>query len=91
MLYAVQVRDMHTAIHNLLIYRRRTVAVDARNFIRELERYPGAADGVALPVEVAEINFRKPPTEWKGERLTIVNGLYGSPAGVPDAYPCVDS
>ena len=91
MLYAVQVRDMHTAIHNLLIYQRRTVAVDTLGFILELERYPDAADGVTLPVEVVEIDFRKPPTEWKGEHLTIVNGLYGSPAGVPDAYPVVDS
>jgi hypothetical protein len=83
MLYAVQVRDMHTAIHNLIFYRARCAALDGLAHARETKEYPPDNPDLAGAVE---IDYRAPPTEYKGERLTVVNGLYGSRPGVPNVY-----
>lgn len=82
MLYAAQYRDMHTAIHNLLIYPKRSQAKQAicvLNQEQTLEHAPPCSDAT-------EINFRSPPEQFKGERLTIVNNDIGLPTGVPDVY-----
>lgn len=82
MLYAAQYRDMHTAIHNLLIYPKRSLARQAvcvMNQDQTLEYAPECSDST-------EINFRSPPSTFKGERLTIVNNDNGLPTGVPDVY-----
>lgn len=82
MLYAAQYRDMHTAVHNLLIYHRRALARRAIRIMNQdetLEFVPQYGDS-------AEINFRSPPTSFKGQRLTIVNNDNGLPTGVPDVF-----
>ena len=80
-LYAAQVRDMHTAVHNLIIFPERPAALKALKEVHQTQCWPQHA-GPAR--DVAEINFRAPPTEFKGHRLCIVNGKYKTPQGVPD-------
>lgn len=82
MIYAVQARSMHTAIHNLFIYATRRHAVNALN-----QMYPeGLQPTDKHCLKQIEINFRHPPTTWHGENLTIVNGMWGTRCGVPDFY-----
>lgn len=81
--YAAQVRDMHTAVHNLIIFPGRPAAVQALKEVHLTNSWPKQA-GPAQDVTL--INFRDPPTEFKGHRLCIVNGKYRTPQGVPDCY-----
>lgn len=73
MKYAVQVRDMHTAYHMLLIYDKRQDALEVMDFARfsgddlEFSKLP------VNPSDLAEIDWRRPPSEHKGEELTILN------------------
>lgn len=85
MYYAAQFRDMHTAIHNLLIYTDRVAAFTALGICRTTEGHPSAYG--LPPVDQIEINFRHPPTEHKGEPLEIVNSTQGIACGVPDVWP----
>lgn len=82
MLYAAQFRDMHTAIHNLVIYPVRSKARQALCVLHQEQ----TAEHVPPFEALAEINFRSPPTTFKGQRLTIVNNDLGLPTGVPDVY-----
>lgn len=82
MKYGAQVRDMHTAIHNVLIFNTRKQAVSALQELHATNSYPVYCDSL----DCIEINFRNPPASYREENLTIVNGMYGLPAGIPNAY-----
>lgn len=81
MIYAVQVRNMHSAIHHLVMFKTRKLARDALLIAHETELFPYAG-----AVSDIEINFRNPPAQFKGENLTIVNNDAGLPTGIPDVY-----
>lgn len=82
MLYAAQYRDMHTAIHNLLIYPKRSLARQAVCVMDQEQ----TMEHVPLCDDSTEINFRHPPGTFKDQRLTIVNNDNGLPSGIPDVY-----
>ena len=84
MKYAAQFRDMHTAIHNLAICKTRTGACHLLQHINAHESMYGF-DSVSQ-IDTVEINFRNPPGKYNGENLAIVNGLHGTPPGVPDCH-----
>ena len=77
-LYAVQFRDMHTAIHNIIIYQSLLEARAALRSIKE-EETTGAAP---LCEDQIEIDYRNPPAEYGGHPLTIINGG----EEIPDCY-----
>jgi hypothetical protein len=83
MLHAVQVRDMHTAVHNLLIYQAKAAAVNALLEVHQTETWPLHQ---VRQVDTIEINFRHVPTEFQGHKLHLINGKYGTPTGVPDCF-----
>lgn len=80
MLYAAQFRDMHTACHMLAVYKRRMAARDA---LGRMEGRPWDCTHPDACLEVIKIDYRKPPTTYKGEPLKIVNT---TSSGVPDVY-----
>lgn len=88
-LYAVQYRDMHTAIHNLVMCEDEDVAHDLLREFHAEEQWPlwasddGRAHGIA---DTVEIDYRCPPRSHGGRRLVIVNNDNGLPAGIPDVY-----
>jgi calcineurin-like phosphoesterase family protein len=58
-LYAVQYRDMHTAIHNLAIYDSKGNAELAERIMRETQSFDAEIEALNLkPVDIVEINFR---------------------------------
>lgn len=81
-IYAAQVRDMHTAIHNLLLYDRKPAAVGALREAHKTEAWPQRH----IAVNQIEINFRHPPSHHNGRPVRIVNGHFSTPKGVPDCY-----
>ena len=86
MKYAAQFRDMHTASHNLAICKTRTGACRILQHINAQESMYGFDFDSVLQIDTIEINFRNPPTKYNGENLAIVNGLHGTPPGVPDCH-----
>lgn len=86
MKYAAQFRDMHTATHNLAICKTRTGACRLLQHINTQESLHGLYFDNVSQIDTIKINFRDPPTKYNGENLTVINGLYGTPPGVPDCY-----
>ena len=86
MKYAAQFRNMHTAIHSLAICKTRTGAGRILQHIKAQESLDGFDFDSVSQIDTIDINFRDPPTKYKGENLTIINGLHGTPPGVPDCY-----
>lgn len=86
MRYAAQFRDMHTAGHNLAICKTRTGARHLLQHINAQESLYGFDFDSVSQIDTIEINFRNPPDKYNGENLTIINGLHGTPPGVPDCY-----
>lgn len=85
MLYGVQYRDMHTAIHNVIVMRNRVEANKVLRAIHRDEVLPGSLLS-GMYEDIVEIDYRHPPSEYGGERLRIVNNDTGLPTGVPDCY-----
>ncbi len=75
MIYAVQVRSMHTAIHNLLLFKTKTKALKLYDIIKNTEECPDlyASEFFLYYVDCIEINFRNPPTTYKDEKIFYVN------------------
>lgn len=70
-LFAVQYRDMHTAVHNLAIFLRKAEAQDLLEYLQGTESWPpDQPDGLHANIE---INYRNPPTEYKGTSIEIIN------------------
>ena len=86
MKYAAQFRSMHTAGHYLAICKTRTGACRILQHINAQESMHGFDLDSVSQIDTIKINFRDPPGKYKGENLTIVNGLHGTPPGVPDCY-----
>ena len=86
MRYAAQFRDMHTAIHNLAICKTRAGACRLLQHINSQESLYGLDFDSVSQIDTIEIDFKNPPTKYNGENLTIINGLHGTPPGVPDCY-----
>ena len=86
MKYAAQFRDMHTAGHNLAICKTRTRACRILQHINAQESLDGFDFDSVSQIDTIAIDFRNPPDKYNGENLTIVNGLHGTPPGVPDCY-----
>lgn len=84
MKYAAQFRDMHDAVHRLIVCNTRRQACDVLDAIRATETREALRD---LPhLQEISINFRHVPDRYHEERLTVVNGMYGQPTGIPDSY-----
>lgn len=80
MLYAVQYRDMHSAIHHLSIFTKKSEATRMLTFVTNTEQLPpGDEQG---DIGDIEINFRNVPTTHDGQNLTVVN----TQPSVPDVY-----
>jgi hypothetical protein len=79
MIYAVQVRSMHTAIHNLLLFKTKGKALKVYNIIKNLEECPDLDDPefFLYYVDCIEINFRNPPATYKEEKIFYVNDCTG--------------
>jgi hypothetical protein len=79
MVYAVQVRSMHTAIHNLLLFKTKTKALRVYDIIKSTEECPALCtpDFWIYFVDCVEINFRNPPTTYKREKIFYVNERTG--------------
>ena len=86
MKYAAQFRDMHTAGHNLAICKTRAGACRLLQHINAQESLSGFDFDSGSQIDIIAIDFRNPPTKYNGENLTIMNGLHGTPPGVPDCY-----
>ena len=86
MKYAAQFRDVHTAGHILAVCKTRTGAYSLLQHVNAHESLYGFDFDSVSQIDTIEINFRNPPTKYKGENLTVVNGLHGTPPGVPDCY-----
>ena len=86
MKYAAQFRDMHTAGHILAVCKTRTGACHLLQHINAQESLDGFDFDSVSQIDTIDINFRNPPTKYKGENLTIINGFHGTPPGVPDCY-----
>lgn len=86
MKYAAQFRDTRTAMHTLAVCKTRTGACRLLRHINSQESlYDLDFDSVSQ-IDTIKINFRNPPNKYNGENLTIINGLHGTPPGVPDCY-----
>lgn len=81
MKYAVQARSWHTACHVLLVYQKRKQAQDLVDFIDYSNDDIEYSSLPHEPLDVVEIDYRRPPTTYRGENLTILN-----PDRVPDIY-----
>lgn len=81
MYYAVQYRDMHTAIHNLIICRECAVAHAVFDLIEKEETEALQDMFIIHGLQTIEINFRNPPMQYNDEKLNIINqnavDLYG--------------
>ena len=86
MKYAAQFRDMHTATHQLAICKTRARACRVLRHLNSQESLRGLDFDIISQIDTIEINFRNPPNKYNGENLAIVNGLHGTPPGVPDCY-----
>ena len=86
MKYAAQFRDMHTAIHSLAICKTRAGACKILQHINAQESMYGFDFDSVSQIDTIRINFRDPPSKYNGENLAIVNGLHGTPPGVPDCH-----
>ena len=86
MKYAAQFRDMHTAGHKMAICKTRTGACRLLQHINAQESLSGFDFDSVLQIDTIRIHFSNPPTKYNGENLAIVNGLHGTPPGVPDCY-----
>ena len=86
MKYAAQFRDMHTAGHNLAICKTRTGACHLLQHINTQESLHGLDFDSVSQIDTIKINFMDPPIKYNGENLTVINGLHGTPPGVPDCY-----
>ena len=86
MKYAAQFRDMHTAGHILAVCKTRTGACHLLQHINAQESLVGFDFDSVSQIDTIRINFSNPPTKYKGENLTIINGFHGTPPGVPDCY-----
>ena len=86
MKYAAQFRDMHTAGHILAVCKTRTEAYHLLQHINAQESLCGLDFDSISQIDTVEIDFRNPPSKYNGENLTIVNGLHGTPPGVPNCY-----
>ena len=86
MKYAVQFRDMRTAVHNLAICKTRTRACHVLQHINSQESLSGFDFDSGSPIDAIAIDFRNPPSKYNGENLKIINGSQGTPPGVPDCY-----
>ena len=86
MKYAAQFRDMRTAGHSLAICKTRTGACHLLQHINAQESLRGLDFDIVSQIDTIKINFRNPPSKYNGGNLTIVNGLHGTPPGVPDCY-----
>ena len=84
MRYAAQFRDMHTAGHSLAICKTRARACRVLQHLNAQESLRGLDFDIVSQIDTVEINFRNPPSKYNGENLTVVNGLHGTPPGVPD-------
>ena len=86
MKYAVQFRDMRTAVHNLAICKTRTRACHVLQHINSQESLSGFDFDSGSPIDAIAIDFRNPLSKYNGENLKIINGSQGTPPGVPDCY-----
>ena len=86
MKYAAQFRDMHTAVHTLAICKTRKGACRILQHINAQESMHGLDFDSVSQIDTIKIDFRDPPTKYNGENLTLMNGLHGTPPGVPDCY-----
>lgn len=86
MKYAAQFRDMHTAGHVLAVCKTRTGACRILQHINSHESLCGLDFDSVSQIDTIRINFSTPPNKYNGENLTVVNGLHGTPPGVPDCY-----
>jgi hypothetical protein len=86
--FGVQYRDMHTAIHNVMIFDSRDVAETLLEML--MAEVPMSEAQEALNAQYGddaqakdriEINFRNPPSEYRDEPLLIINDN-----GAPDVY-----
>lgn len=82
MLYGVQFRSMHTAMHHVVVFEKAGRARQLLNQMEVSETIPEEASGY---LEIKEINFRNPPTHVSGQRLKIVNNQ-GNSIRIPDIY-----
>lgn len=88
-LYGAQYRDMHTAIHHVTVCSDRASAKRLVKHLDQHEAFPKSlssdAEDAAFPCNVIadiEINFRRPPAEYRERKLVIVN----ADTVVPDVY-----
>ena len=86
MKYAAQFRDMHTAGHILAVCKTRTGACRILQHIISHESLYGFDFDSASQIDTIKIDFRNPPNKYNCENLTIINGLHGTPPGVPNCY-----
>lgn len=84
MKYAAQFRDMHTAGHILAVCKTRAGACHLLQHINAQESLDGFDFDSVSQIDTIRINFSNPPTKYNGENLKIINGLHGTPPGVPD-------
>ena len=84
--YGAQYRDMHTGIHNVIIFESIVMANEVLKDLHEFEELPDWYLNESQYVGYIEIDFRNPPEEYREGTLHIVNGDLGLPTGVPDVY-----
>jgi len=84
--YAVQYRNMHTAIHEVAIFSLEQQAIDMLEMIKRDEEFHPAfviEDAFSSYVDLIEINFRNPPHHYNDVKLQYVNDPVTS---IPDVY-----
>jgi len=81
-LYGMQYRSMHTAVHHVAIFCDRKKARELERHLKNHEMFPAEPiDGCVADIE---INFRRPPDEYRDSKLFILN----AGAVIPDVYGC---
>lgn len=78
MLYGVEYRSMHTAMHGVLVFDS---APRARIAARNLCVNEVLVEDMGVVGAIAGINFRHPPEEFHGQPLKILNADH-----IPDLY-----
>lgn len=82
--YAVQYRDMHTAIHHIAVFENEDVAREYKDYIIEAEQHP-LTDPPEGYIDDVEINFRHPPERY-GDRYDGVRLEYILEGGIPSVW-----
>lgn len=82
--YAVQYRDMHTAIHHLALFKDEGEACEYKEYLREFEEHPPVAGNSSF-VEDVEVHYLNLPRRY-GDEYDGVKLEYIYEGGVPDVW-----